>query len=153
MKAKNLSLTYTDLAVVRKKWPHKSGTVDYVHLINLVQFLTPEERIHCVNELWRVLKVGGQAQIVAPHWCSARAMGDLSFVWPPISEAWFPHLNAEWRKREAPWSKLYKCDFDHTLGYGLHPAVINRNQEFQQHAVTFFKEAAQDIAATLTKRA
>lgn len=148
----NLELNHSDLATVKRKWPHKDGSIDYVHAVHLIQFLKPKERIHFVNELWRVLKPDGKAQIVVPHWCSSRAHGDLAFASPPVSESWFPHLNAEWRKANAPWGKSYKCDFDHTLGYSLHPAIVSRNQEYQQHAVTFWKETAQDIAATLVKR-
>ncbi len=156
VKERNLEFTADDLSTFRFRkggWPHKSGTIDFVKATNLVPFLTPKERIRFVNELFRVLKVGGKAQLIMPHWCSARAMGDLSFEFPPITEAWFPHLNKEWRKAQAPWGNTwYRCDFDHTLGYGLHPGIINRNQEYQQHAVTFWKEAAQDLIVTLTKR-
>jgi hypothetical protein len=150
---KRLDLTEKDLAKVRKKWTQASNSVDEVGVINLVQFLTAKERIHFVNELHRVLKKGGTAQINAPHWCSARALGDLAFQWPPVSETWKYHLNAEWRKANAPWGKTYTCDFDvDGGGYGLHPAIISRNQEYQMHAVGFFKEAAQDLIITLTKR-
>ena len=126
--------------------------VSTMAIVNVLQLLTPDPRIHFVNEAHRVLKKGGKAQIVVPHWCSSRAFGDLAFQWPPVAEAWFPHLNAAWRKTQAPWSKKYSCDFDHTLGYGLHPGITSRNQEYQQHAVTFWKEAAQDMMVTLTKR-
>lgn len=153
MKERNLNLTHDDLATVRKVWPHRTNSIDFVHAINLIQFLTPNERIHFVNELWRVLKPGAKCQIIVPHWCSARAMGDLAFVYPPVTESWLPHLNEQWRQSNAPWgNKKYKCDFDSTLGYGLHPLILNRNQEYQQHAVTFWKEAAQDMVATLIKR-
>ncbi len=151
-KERNVELDQKDLPLVRRKWPHKSGTIDFVKATNVLPFLTPKERVHFANELFRVLKVGGKAQLVLPHWCSARALGDLSFAFPPVTEAWFPHLNREWRKTQAPWGKAYRCDFDHTLGYGLHPAIVNRNQEYQQHAVTFWKEAAQELIVTLTKR-
>lgn len=149
---KKLDLTHKDLKRVRGKWAEKSGTVDEVSIINLVQMLTQDERIHFANELHRVMKPGAKAQISCPHWSSARAYGDMAFQWPPVSEGWFYHLNAEWRKGNAPWGVKYKCDFDPTWGYGLHPLVIPRNQEYQQHAVTFFKEAAQDLIVTLTKR-
>jgi hypothetical protein len=128
------------------------NSIDEASVINLVQFLKPADRIHFVNELHRVLKSGAKAQIIAPHWCASRAYGDLMFESPPVSESWFPHLNAAWREVNAPWGKAYKCDFDHTLGYGLHPGIVSRNQEYQQHAVTFWKEAGQDLCATLIKR-
>lgn len=147
-----LKLDYKDLARVKRRLPWATASVDDVSAINLVQMLTAAERINFVNELHRVMKVGAKAQIIVPHWCSSRAFGDLAFPMPPVSEAWGYHLNAEWRKANAPWSKGYKCDFDYTFGYGMHQLIVSRNVEYQQHAVSFFKEAAQDFIATFTKR-
>jgi len=152
---KEIKLTWTheQLATARKRrWPLADNSVDEMSVQNLVSMLTPAERIHFVNELWRVLKPGAKAQITTPHWCSSRAYSDLTFVYPPVAEGWYFHLNEAWRKANAPWGKAYRCDFDITFGYGLHPHVVTRNQEYQQHAVTFFKEAAQDVVAALTKR-
>ncbi len=147
-----IDLTHADIPRLRKAWPWKSGTVDEVSVVNLVQMYTTDERIRFANELHRVMKKGAKAQISAPHFASHRAYGDLSFQWPPVSEAWLYHLNADWRKANAPWGVKYKCDFDLTFGYSLHQLVIPRNQEYQQHAITFFKEACQDLIATLVKK-
>jgi len=147
-----IELDHKDIPRLRKAWPWKSNSVDEVSIINLVQMLTPDERIRFVNELHRVMKPGAKAQLVAPHWCSARSYGDMAFQWPPVSEGWLYHLNAEWRKGNAPWGVKYKCDFDIGFGYGMHQMIVSRNQEYQQHAMMFFKEAAQDLIATMTKR-
>lgn len=66
-----LELNHKDLAKVKKKWTQADSSIDEVNVINLVQFLTPSERIHFVNELFRVMKSGARAQISAPHWCSS----------------------------------------------------------------------------------
>lgn len=148
-----LTLTHKDLSKVKKKWEQASGSVDEVAVQNLIQMLTPDERIHFVNELHRVLKSGAKAVISAPWWASSRAYGDLAFQWPPVSEGWFFHLNAAWRKENAPWGIKYKCDFDLPgIGYSLHPLMKDRNQEYVQNAITFWKESAQDLGVTLTKR-
>jgi hypothetical protein len=140
----------TDL---RAKWPWKANSVAEAQANYLVQYLTRSERVHFANELYRVLQPGGTAIIMVPHWASSRAYGDLLVEPPAISEMWFATLNKDWRNAQNSVDKSgYTCDFDHTLGYGLHPAIIPRNQEYQQHAVTFWKEAAQDIIATLTAR-
>lgn len=148
----SVKFTHADLNKLRKKWSYASNSVDVVEAEHIIQFLKPEERIHFVNELHRVLKKGGKAHILTPYWSSARAYGDLMFEMPPVSEAWLYHLNAEWRKNNAPWGDKYTCDFDPTWGYGMHPLIMSRNQEYQQHALTFWKEAAQDLVATLIKR-
>jgi hypothetical protein len=33
----------------------------------------------------------------------------------------------------------------------MHPAIVQRNPDFQQFAMSWFKEAIQDLHATLTK--
>jgi SAM-dependent methyltransferase len=132
------------VADLSQPWPWADGVVDEVHCSHMVEHLTAPQRIHFVNELYRVLKVGGKAAIITPHWSSARAYGDLTHQWPPVSEFWFYYLAKAWRD--------YTCDFDATWGYSLHPTLMTRNQEFQQFAMNFYKEAAQDLHATLTKR-
>ena len=38
-----------------------------------------------------------------------------------------------------------------TWGYSLNQQIQARNQEYQQHALAFFKESAQDIIANVKK--
>lgn len=139
---------------LRKKWPWKDGSVDEVNADYLVHYFNAHERVHFANELYRVLIPSGKALIKAPHWSSAKAYGDVRVQWPPVSEMWFAMLNKTWRESQnSEDTSGYECDFDHTLGYGLHPAILARNYEYQQNAVMFYKEAAQDIIATIIKRA
>ncbi len=138
-------------------WPWEAGEVEEAHASHFVEHLTAQQRVHFYNELWRVLKVGGQATIIVPHWCSNRAYGDPTHQWPPVSEMSFFYLDRKWRAENAPhtdaehWPQGYRCNFTTTWGYGIHPAIQVRNQEFQQFAISFYKEAAQDLHATLTK--
>jgi hypothetical protein len=105
-----------------------------------------------MNELQRVLKKGAKCQLVMPHWASNRAYADLRFQYPPVAESWFFSLNEDYRKQDPNFDKRYKCNFDFTCGYSLHPQLVSRNQEYQQHAITFWKEAAQDLIATIIKK-
>lgn len=138
---------------LRKKWPWKDNSVDLVNANYLVPFLAPHERVHFVNELHRVLKQGAKATIITPYWAACKGFGDVSTYWPPVSEAWYARLNKQWRDaQDYVDPDGYTCDFDNTIGYGLHPTIAVRNMEYQQHAVAFWKEAAQDMVATLIKR-
>jgi hypothetical protein len=139
----------TDLTA---RWPWDDGTVEEARACHFIEHLTAAQRIHFVNELHRVLVPGGKCQMIVPNWSSCRAYGDLTHQWPPVSEMWFYYLKKEWRDENAPHNEGYTCDFEATWGYGMHPTIAARNQEYQQHALTFFKEAAQDIVATLIKR-
>jgi hypothetical protein len=135
-----------------KPWPWEDGSAEEANASHFVEHLNAQERIHFVNELYRVLVPGGKCTVIVPHWASCRAYGDLTHQWPPVSEFWFYYLSKEWRAVNAPHNDGYTCDFDATWGYSLHPGLQPRNQEYQQHALQSFKEAAQDIICTLTKR-
>jgi SAM-dependent methyltransferase len=139
----------TDL---RFPWPWDDESAEEAHCSHFVEHLTAPERIHFVNELYRVLAPGGKAAIIVPHWASNRAYGDLTHQWPPVSEMWFFYLCKAWREKEAPHTcTLYTCDFDFTAGYSMRQDLQTRNQEYQQFALANYKEVAQDIIATITK--
>lgn len=150
-----------------KPWPWKDGSVTEIHSSHFVEHLTAEQRIHFWNELYRVLKpnkkdngvnVEGFATIVVPHWGSCRAYGDPSHAWPPMSEFAFYYLCRDWRAGNAPhtdakhWPKGYNCHLECQWGYTANPAIATRNQEYQMHAFSFFKEAIHDIVATICRK-
>ena len=141
-----------------ERWPFDDGSVAEIHASHFIEHLEADERIHFVNECYRVLEMGGKVTVVVPHWASARAYGDLTHKWPPVSEFWFYYLDKGWRASNAPHTCIdvlatgYDCDFAATWGYSLHPTLNGRNQEYQQFAMQNYKEAAQDIHATLVKR-
>lgn len=140
------------------------GSVDAIVCSHFLEHLTnlngAWERTRFFNEVHRVLRVGGTIEIIVPHWCSNRFYGDPTHK-EPWSEMSFYYLNREWRLAQAPHSdanasgdpNLYDCDLQGPFGYGVHPEIQARNVEYQQHALAFWKEAAQDLVATLTKMA
>ena len=139
----------------KETWPWADGSVEEAHCSHFVEHLAfnPErpERIHFVNELYRVLKKGGKATIITPHWCSPRQWGDYTHR-EPVSEWWYFYLNADWRKKNAPHDTAYTCDFDATPpGYAPNPALQVYNQERVMYALTWYKSAADDMIATLIK--
>lgn len=144
------------------KWPFEDGSVDEVHASHVVEHLVPAQRIHFVNELCRVLKAPeynnagalakGFATIIVPHWASQRAYGDMTHVWPPVSEFWFYYLDQEWRAVNAPHNQDYTCNLKVTWGYSMHPEIQSRNAEYQQNAMKFWKEACMDTIAQFSKK-
>lgn len=144
------------------KWPFEDGTVTEAHCSHFIEHLNGPERIHFVNELYRVLKPGvrnaagqpveGFATIITPHWASNRAYGDLSHQWPPVAEMWFFYLSSDWRSKHAPHNDFYTCDFEASWSYVRHPALKSWKEEDQQYAVQFFKDAAHDLVCSLVKK-
>lgn len=138
--------------------PYDDSSVDEVYMSHFIEHLTRQERCQLLNELYRVMKTGAKATVIVPSWSSSRAYGDPTHEWPPIGEMWFNYLRKEYRESDAPHTDKqyldwgYECDFDATWGHGIHPTLLTRNYEFQHFALNFYKEAAQDIHATLVKR-
>lgn len=140
------------VADLRKLWPWDDESVTEVHCSHFLEHLNAQERIHFVNELYRVLRPGGTALLITPHWASNRAYGDLTHQWPPVSEMWFYYLDKTWRAANAPHNDFYTCDFAITWGYAMRPDLQTRNQEYQQYAMQNYKETISDMMATVTKR-
>ena len=147
-----LELVREDVERLKAVWPWESDSIDEVDIKRVLEFMNADRRIHCVNELHRVMKTGAKALLHIPYWASSAAISDLAYEWPPIAEGWFYHLNAAWRKANNAIETRYSCDFEPTWGYAMHPLIASRNQEYQQHAMFFWKEAATGVIATLTKK-
>lgn len=139
-------------------WPWADESVEEFHSSHFLEHLDAKERIHFWNELYRVLKPGAGGQLITPHWAAARAYGDPTHQWPPITEWHFLYLNKDWRKANAPhcdnehvsWG--YNCNFETTSGYSMHPDLISRTSDYQMFAITWYKEAAQDLITKVTKK-
>jgi hypothetical protein len=144
-------------------WPWADNSVEEVHCSHVLEHIPARKRIIFFNEMHRVLVKGGKARIATPHWCSNRAYGDVTHEWPAVSEMFWFYLDPKWREINAPHlhgpacpdalpGEVYTCDFEANWGYSLAPWMMNRNQEWQGMALAQYKEAAQDMLATLTKR-
>lgn len=136
---------------LRKTWPWGKESIEEVHCSHFLEHLTNPERVHFYNELYRVLVPGGKAYLVVPHWSSGRAYGDPTHQWPPVVEFSFYYLDKNWRAANAPHCGL-TCDFMATWGYNLHQSWQSRNQESQMFGVSHYREVAQDLICTVTKR-
>lgn len=69
-----------------KPWPWADSSIDEAHASHFVEHLNQEERVHFVNELWRVLKPGGKARIICPDFSSGRAYGDMTHCFAEDTE-------------------------------------------------------------------
>lgn len=143
---------------VRKAWTYADNSVEEIHCSQFLEHLTALERVNFFNEAYRVLIPDGKLTVITPHWASNRAYGDFTHQWPPVAEMLYYYVNREWRLSQAPHNDIsvnpqgYNCHFAATWGYGMSPAVVTRNIEFQQFALANYKEAASDLHATLIKK-
>ena len=140
-------------------WKLPDSSVTEVHCSHFLEHLNHNQedpaRVRFMNELYRVLIPGGKATIITPHWASNRAYGDFTHADKPVSEMFYYYLSKEWRKTNAPdndieWNEQgYTCDFDATWGYSMHDMIKVKHQEAQSFAMTFYKEAVQDMYSTI----
>lgn len=135
-----------------ERWPWADHSVEEAHCSHFYEHLTQKGRTFFLNELYRVMIPGGKCSLIAPHFASTRAVGDLSHEWPPIGEMHFFYLSKEWRAVNAPHDDFLHCDFDAVWGYSMRQDLLTRNQEMQQFAMANYKEAIADIVATLTAK-
>jgi hypothetical protein len=146
------------VAELTEKWPWEDSSVDEAHMSHTLEHFNGVQRVHVMNELYRVLKPGAKCQIITPHWCSSRAYGDFTHQWPQVGEMFYYYLSKTWRKDNAPdndkeWNpEGYDCDFEATWGYGMRQDLMVRNQEYQNFALSNYKEAAMDLHACVTAR-
>lgn len=136
----------------RTPWPWKSNSVESVYSAHFLEHLTGPERIVLMDELWRVLRVGGTALFITPYWASMRAIQDPTHAWPPIAESSYLYYNAEWREKNGLTHYLGHCDFDYTYGYAVSPVWQSRNEEARNNAIAHYVNAVMDLHVTLTKR-
>jgi SAM-dependent methyltransferase len=145
------------VADLRQPWPWIDNSVDAINASHFIEHFDAAERIHIMNEAWRVLKPDAPLTFVVPHWCSCRAYGDLTHKWPPVSEFFFLYLNKKWRMDQAPhtdasnWPSGYTCDFEYTFGYNLNEPLGVKDDNYRNYAVANYKEAVSDIQGTLKK--
>jgi len=145
--------------ITKDPWPWEPESVDQVHCSHFIEHLTAMERVQFLNNLYRVMKYGAQAQLIAPNWASCRAYGDPTHQWPPIGEMFPFYLNYEWRVTQgnAPHTDasndptMYSCDFDVLTGFNLDIGVQPRHDEARAWMMKYYKESTPDIYITLTK--
>lgn len=131
-------------------WPWGDDAVDEAHCSHYVEH-TPD-LMFFMNELWRVLKVGGTCQVIAPYYTSVRAWQDPTHV-RAISEMTFMYFNKGWRDQNKLSHYPILADFDFTYGYNIDPAWTLKSEETRQFAMRHYWNVIHDICVTLTKRA
>lgn len=67
-----------EMADLRERWPWADDSVDFVRAYDIIEHLP--DKIFTMNELWRVLRAGGQAEIAVPTTDGTGAWQDPTHV-------------------------------------------------------------------------
>lgn len=130
-------------------WPFPDNYADQVVISHYIEHVQDLPKF--MNELYRVMKKGSNAYILAPYYTSIRAWQDPTHV-RPISEASFIYYNKAWRKKARLSHYDIKCDFDFTYGLDFSPDWANRSEEAKDFAARHYNNVVQDIRVLLVKR-
>lgn len=137
-----------------KPWTWADNSIQEIYCSHFVEHLEARERVHFVNEAYRVLKPGSKCELRFPHWSSAMAYGDMTHKWPPISEFWFNYLIRDWRAECAPHDDIkfnpngYNCNFSPKITFVVKSGIQNDQIEFSRN---YFKDVIDEIQVELTK--
>jgi hypothetical protein len=133
-------------------WPFEDDSVEEVHCSHFLEHLTGAQRIGFMDELWRVLKPAGTANIITPYWASSRAIQDPTHQWPPIAESSYLYFNKQWREDNGLSHYPIRSDFDFTYGYNIDQPWSARSTEARDFAMRHYLHVASDLHVVLTKR-
>ena len=139
-------------------WPFKDRSVSEVissHLVEHIPHYRPEYNgvdgfWMFFNELHRIMRKGGKVTIHCPY-----AKADRGF-WDPshtryIHEMNFYYLSPEWLKMQGLEHYPITANFEVVTidGLGVPEEIINRNQEMQNQARSFYWNAVTDLTIHL----
>ena len=135
-----------------KKLSVKTASVDEISCMQILQFLTIEERIRLIEEFYRVLKPDGKAVISVPYWTSMKAVSDPFVKWPPFHETFFCHFNKKWREENKITHPSFKINFEYIFGYGMDGMWNLKAEEARSFAARHYLNVIFDLHVTLIKK-
>lgn len=134
-------------------WPFGDESVEEVHCSHFFEHVPGRQRPAFMDELHRVMVVGGRAMFITPDSGSDRAVQDFTHEWPPVCPGSFLYFNRKWREdNRLSHYPIKRADFDFSYGYTIAPHYLGRSQEFLQGATQTMRNVAMDLTVTLTKR-
>lgn len=133
-------------------WPFADSSIEDINCHSVLEHFDVEGRAFIVNEAYRVLIKGSSMTVITPYGFCERAYGDPTHKWPPIVAFWYYYLNKEWRDSQAQHChEIYKCNFNTTWGYLMHPEFQMRSSDSQMFAANWYTNAAMELHATMVK--
>ena len=134
-------------------WPWADQSVEEVWCSHYIEHQPRELFVRFVDELWRVLEIGGIATIVHPNLKSVRAFQDPTHLDFIPAERW-AYCVKQWRiengldRAPYPTCNFEIVEFGH---YGVHPEFAARGEQAQAFAGAHYWDAVGDITVTLRK--
>jgi hypothetical protein len=132
-------------------WKIKSGSVAEMTCANVFEYVPGKDRGKFMDEVYRVLSVGGKVMFSVRYWNTSSAIQDYQYEWPPLVEASFLYFNKGWRDAQGLKRDLV-CDFDFTYGYSVEPDTAGKADEVRSHNIKHYTNVVQVLQIALVKR-
>lgn len=130
-------------------WPFEDNSIDEARCSHYIEHT--KDLFKWFDEVYRILKPGGQIQIWAPYYNNMRCWQDPTHT-RAISEATFLYANKGWREQNKLDHYPIKCDFDYSYGYAIDPVWAMKSEEARAFAIKHYTNVVNDIIVTMTKR-
>ena len=130
-------------------WPFADNSVNEIHCSHYIEH-TPD-LISFANELYRIMKVGAKAEIIAPYYSSIRAWQDPTHL-RAISENTFLYFSKKWREINKLDHYPINVDFDFECEFLLDKDWQGKEEAELRFAIKHYINVVSDIRALLTKR-
>ena len=106
--------------------------------------------IKFMDEIYRILKVGGKAILTAPYVTHTRAYGDPTHT-RYIHDMSFYYYNKEWRDTNKLDHYGIKSNFDMKFSYYIDESLLLKSEEVRNELFTTHWNSIKDIIANLVK--
>lgn len=111
---------------------------------------TRDGLIQFMDEIYRILKPGSKATLIAPYYASERSIGDPTHC-RQIGDWTFYYYNEEWRKANKLEHYGIKANFDIYTSYSVTDELTLRNKEVRDDMIKKNWNVVNDIIAELHK--
>jgi predicted SAM-dependent methyltransferase len=156
-------------------WPIKSESVEEVHCSHYIEHIPHENIRACLkksnsfeefkesllnskdglieffNELYRILKPGGKAKLIAPYYSSMRSVGDPTHV-RSIADSTFWYIVKKWIVDNNLEHYGLECDFDVKIHYYITNDMTLKSEEVRNKAFIHDLNTVEDIIIELIKK-
>ena len=105
------------------KFPFEDNSVDEIYSQDFLEHIDPMKKVHVINEIWRVLKVGGRMEHFIPNAGSRNDFGSPSHI---------AHWNLQQFEHFDVDSYRYKLDRDYEGFIGGFKKVLAEEVNFQK---------------------
>ena len=140
--------------LTKAHWPFASGSVKATYASHFLEHLDGAERIKFMEELYRILEMGGEAEFIVPYWSSMRSIQDPTHKWPPLAESSFLYFSQSWCRLNGVThygAGAGKYNFDFVYGYAMPPIWSSKNEETRTFAAAHYVGAIDDLMMKMTK--